>query len=359
MDQKGERREQRLPPDYVSLAQLRERWLQKRREEEMRDKQKEVEMIEKNEYQKSKRNWPEKVADGRRRRETNGGRERGWAVVDKGKGDEMPMGGSETKTYQRKNKKKNRYGRMEKSEKESEVEQEKLQIDTNSDVSGGIKEVLSGKNRGNTTEFRGGLTRNGENWENGVGFDQLKEGAEVELSTKKKMVEKKDYSRNRGERRSNRNYRSMKNDADVSEGNVVEKESMDSTRDKNLEVYSATGRLNGDHRVEDEGLNGDQKAEEFVLDVENLKIEGELGNGYNRRYWNQKGNHGRKFRGSFDSNDRNRKAGDVRRYGRFEGHRAMTEREMIGKMWVRKEVRLAADDGAHRVVLFGTPEDQE
>ncbi|GER37510.1 purple acid phosphatase 13 [Striga asiatica] len=350
MDQKGERKEQQhpwLPPDYVSLAQLQERWLQKQRDKEMREKQKQEEMRKKppeaepSEDHKLKSGWDEKGASGRRGAKT-GGRDGARAIADRGKGKETPIGGFENKTHHKK--KKNRYGRIEKLEKGNEVEKEKLEIETDNDVnSGGVKEVLSAENRINRNDFRGRLSRNYKNLgtgdiarrENGVRLNKLGEGAEGSL--------KKGYSRN-WENRRNHNYRFKEDGADVSKGNAVEKDSENQVRDDNLEFCSETGSLNGgkvkdehvsDHGVEDEGLKSDEKAEGLVIAMENLKVDekrGGFGIGYNRRYGNRRWNNGREFMSGLRSNNWNEKAGSVRRYGRFgrfEGNERK-DREMNG-----------------------------
>ncbi|KAL6572525.1 hypothetical protein OROMI_013483 [Orobanche minor] len=380
MDQRGRKEHHpSLPPDYVSLAQLQERWLQKQREKKMIEKQKEEqEKIESdaslNENQKQrgclKNDW------------------RG-AVESKGKGKEILVigglqNGGESKTKEKKD------GRKKDSGKGSNVGKEKHSSEHNKEFNFGYgsdepkivlrnetemrnKGVLSGENSGhgglkgptekisNRKAFKGGFPRNGDNSkrENIVNLYQLKE-IKAELALGNKMEDSKgcDSSRNWKEiRRNGKNregyYRLKEDGADVLKNNIVGTKSENKADDNNLEVRSETHHLDGrdedkssdSHRVERKVSNDDYKEVDvnLVLAMESVEIveKGRVGNEY-RRYGNSTWNNGRRFDGGLAFNDLKVNVNHRMEYAgprRFEGRwkTKTKEREDSGMMWVKKE----------------------
>ncbi|GFP84086.1 putative nucleobase-ascorbate transporter 10 [Phtheirospermum japonicum] len=390
MDQSGRKEKHpSLPPDYVSLAQLQERWLQNQREKEMSEKR-EKELREKLEEDSKKQQRDAGSSENQKQRGLlkNDWREKKASIQDKGKGKEIVIDGFENKNDYNKNKKKKRKKR-ENRKKQSEngigIAEDKLESETNKKFNGGIMGVLSGENSGNDglkeeiakrIDSRGWFSRNGYNWGSGdnskrednnrARFNRLKE-TEVNLASEKKMEDKKGHNRTWIERRRCNNrggeghYRLRENGHDVSKAAVMKPKLETKADGENLEVYSEIGGLNGgdrnglsrdEHsRVVGEGLNDngstpDKKADEMVLALESLGIgeKGVVGNWY-RGY----GNNAR-WVGGWKAN-----VADRRRYmrpGRFEGRWKMKEREKSGMMWVKKEDKLGAYDDAR----FGSSE---
>ncbi|KAK6138858.1 hypothetical protein DH2020_027397 [Rehmannia glutinosa] len=370
MDQRERKEHPSLPPDYVSLAQLQERWLRKQKEKELKEKQ-EKEKIERdaatqneNQNRKGFKNEKEKELKEKQEKEK---KERDAAT--------------QNENQNRKGFKND--GRGDGSEEVKIVPQNEVKVGNQSGINGGLKGIneIASVNR---RDFRGGFRRNGDNQgsgykskkENRVRLNQLKE-TEVRFA-----VDKKGYSKEWRQRRRNDNngeccYKLNENEPDVLKGNVVEPESEKKAEDSNLEICSEKGGFNGrdrnktkEHRVERKGLNDniaalEKKVDEEVLVVESSKNgeKGGIGNGY-RRYGNSRGNNGRR---SGDLNSRDWKQGHMRsrvdanvgdrfrytRSGRFEDRRSMKQRES-GMMWVKKEEKLgdaaAAED---RYISYG------
>lgn len=89
MDEGERKEESSLPPDYVSLAQLQERWLRKQEERKLKEKQEEQEKRERDARAQKGKNQNQ-----RRRAKVAGGFVRDTGVTqDKGKGKEIPTGG--------------------------------------------------------------------------------------------------------------------------------------------------------------------------------------------------------------------------------------------------------------------------
>ncbi|KAK4428685.1 hypothetical protein Salat_1168300 [Sesamum alatum] len=349
-----------LPPDYVSLAQLRERWIQRQQEKKLKDEVEE----EKNERgartqkQDQDQRGVENDGDGKMgdgslrgvgsRRVEKDGREMGVIEV-KGKGKETEFGGFGNRERR---KKKSKMKKQRNLEKKSAVDgetgktegdgSEEVQIIPRNEVKVGFPGVLSedssrrdesyGELKGiqervsvskvdvmptnrvreeipsvKKEAFRCGLRRNGN--DRGFGYKSKKEyrvkldATGVKLASEKKMEGEKEYDKKGRGRRNGGNGRL-----------IAENES--------LEVCSETGGLNGrnengllgqsdnvrskigEHRVEEEGLNDNtvalgKKVEDELLDVESAK-NGEKGRGQNGfgRHGNWRGNTGRKLGGS-------------------------------------------------------------
>ncbi|KAL8058676.1 hypothetical protein ABFX02_03G035200 [Erythranthe guttata] len=143
-----------LPADYVSFAQLQERWIQKQEQEKLKSKQEdEKQKREAEEIQSEIRNrsgsknnghgkpWGASPGNAPPRVVGKDGRVMGGAIQAKGKGKEAAIGGSEngdgSNLRKKKNKRKN--GRYEKKNKSDEIEKEK----SKSDEVEGVKEIIA------------------------------------------------------------------------------------------------------------------------------------------------------------------------------------------------------------------------
>ncbi|KAL7116933.1 hypothetical protein ACP275_03G038000 [Erythranthe tilingii] len=143
-----------LPADYVSFAQLQERWIQKQEQEKLKSKQEEEKQKrEAEEIQSEIRNrsgskngghgkpWGASRGDAPPRVVGKDGREMGGAIQAKGKGKLAAIGGSENgdgnNLRKKKNKRKNR--RYEKKNKSDEIEKEK----SKSDEVEGVDEIIA------------------------------------------------------------------------------------------------------------------------------------------------------------------------------------------------------------------------
>lgn len=312
-----------LPPDYVSLAQLQERWIQKQQEKKLRDKLEEEkkEREARTQNQDENQRWSENDGRGKmgggslrdvpRRRVEKDGREMGVIEV-KGKGKEIALDGSENGEEKKKNKrkkKKKRYFDKKKSAEDGEKEKtsgdgcEEVEIIPRNEVKVGIPGVLSGessrrdeshgelkgtqervgvskvdvmpKNRVRKEipnvkkmAFRGTLRRNGND---GKGFDceskkdyRVKLGeAELKLASGKKMEGEKGYDKKwRGWRDGDIGgaYHQLKEGrADILKRNEVELESENKAEDENLEVCSETGGLYGRNRNGFQGQSNNRR----------------------------------------------------------------------------------------------------
>ncbi|KAL7154956.1 hypothetical protein ABFS83_03G039600 [Erythranthe nasuta] len=143
-----------LPADYVSFAQLQERWIQKQEQEKLKSKQEDEKLKREAEEIQSEirnrsgsRNGGHGKPLGASRRDApprvvgNDGGEMGGAIQAKGKGKEAAIGGSENgdgnNLRKKKNKRNNR--RYEKKNKSDEIEKEK----SKSDEVEGVDEIIA------------------------------------------------------------------------------------------------------------------------------------------------------------------------------------------------------------------------
>ncbi|KAL6511606.1 hypothetical protein OROGR_021203 [Orobanche gracilis] len=386
MDQRGRKEHHpSLPPDYVSLAQLQERWLQKQREKKMIEKRKDEQgKIESDASLHENQKQIGRLENYWREKKAGGGHRRG-AVESKGKGKEILVvgglqNGEKNKTEEKRDDRKKDSGKgsnVGKEKPSSEhykefnfgdgFDEPKTVLRNETDMRN--KGFLSGENSDNgglkgSTEkisigkdFKGGIPRNGDNSkrENLVNLYQLKE-IKPELALGKKMGDS-DTSRNPKEiRRSGKNregyYRLKADGADVMKDNIVGTKLEKKADDNNLEVCIETHHLNGrdedkssdSHRVERKVLNDDYKEVDvnLVLPMESVEIVEKgrgVGNEY-RRYRNLRWNNGRRYKGGLAFNDlkvnfdhRMEYPGSVR----FEGRWKTKDREESGMMWVKKE----------------------
>ncbi|KAG8377545.1 hypothetical protein BUALT_Bualt08G0044300 [Buddleja alternifolia] len=188
MDEEEKRKEPSLPSDYVSLAQLQERWLQKQQEKKLKEKHEEEEKKQseiatqnesknhrgvKSDGHDEKLEGRRSIGDVPRRRIEKYGREIG-AIDEKGKGKEIVIGGFGNGDKKKKKKKKKHYRKKEKSaaadgEKGNGAKNEKpvseikhynegfdgcegLEIIPENEVKVGIRGVLNGENSGKERE---------------------------------------------------------------------------------------------------------------------------------------------------------------------------------------------------------------
>ncbi|PIN05148.1 hypothetical protein CDL12_22310 [Handroanthus impetiginosus] len=408
-----------LPPNYVSLAQLQKRWIQKQQEKKLKKKVEEEQRerdersggwINENQNQRGLGNdLQEEMAglslrDVPRRQREKDGRKMG-AIEDKGKGKEKIIGGFQDGEEKKNNRRKKKSSRAKKSmadgEKEkhrSEIkeldggdETEGVEIVPGNEVKVGIKGVLSRESSGRDggekrveeirgvymaevlprnevrkeiqdakrVEYRSGFRRNGHN--QGSGYESKKEyGNNVD--------DEKGYGKWRRERRRNggyrEHYRLKGNRNDVLEGNEAETKADDEAEDEVLEVCNEIGGAN-ENKKNDDRVELEKKVDDEVLVVGGAKggENGRVGNGY-RRYGNLRENVGRKF-GGFTYNDRSNvrskmgvNDGFGRRYTRFGSfeYRRKTKPRESGMVWVKKEEKNGAD--AAEVGSSGIPVDQ-
>ncbi|KAH6764883.1 myosin-M heavy chain-like protein [Perilla frutescens var. hirtella] len=357
----GDRHEEpSLPPDYVSLAQLQERWLQKQEEKKLKQKQEEEEKRERDaraaqneKIQNQNQNQRGMRNDGRPNMAGDFVREKG-VIQDKGKGKEIVNGGpgvgvkNDKKRGGRKNRRSFQRAATVVPKEKAEVDAEELSggdavmAGILSSGVGGVGGGLNGvggkrsvsvevlpRNRAEEISYvkridlRGGLRGNGRNW----GLSTVNELKQSEMSLNlEKMEGEKGYGKKWIERPRNGGYperlnRLQENKPVVLEGNEVDHALQRKARDKVSEFCSERNSLsvgdrngirgsssNGSNKAEEVGVEGEgskSNGDKAILEIE-MKMEGEKGYG---------------GRGRLSGGARGRNGDYPERFNRFQEHR--------------------------------------